>query len=663
MWVHRVPMAGVSAHAATRFTVTGPGSAIPDAEEAASTGSLQYDELTGKRSSGVPRMERRSSRSPDSLTGAPDHNRAVADRAGGVVTFVLTDIEGSSRHWEAHPEAMQRALAIHDRVIEAYVRAYGGTVKTNHGEGDSFFAVFPLATQAVAAACAIQQELAMQPWPQHVTPLVRMAIHTGESSADDHRGRVPNRCSRVRGFARGGQVLLTAATAELVQDSLPPAARLVDMGEHELRDIPRPERIFELIVPPADPSHRGGTRHTLEEIDARLADLDTKAAVVTANLVDLQELVAYKVLAGTSPAAAGLTGVTESRVRPALEAMQDLWLHFSALTDLIERAKAERGTSRKLRSARVDELDRMLFGASVRLPARQVPLAQRGLLQAGETDETITPDDLLRAMEHAFDAAKNVVLAVDDVWQRVVPRLDERECEAEALAERARPRDAAAAEALDAVGAKIRSLRELADTDPLGIASDFDGDVVPALDAARARLDELERRRHALPADLARARDILRDLRDANVRGRAMLERASARIAGAAGVREPRDAASIAHAGARLAAIERLAASGPPERAREELDAWLAEAGEALADERSIAAANQAPLDRRAELRGLLDALKAKARALGLLEDPELSELARQATALLFTAPTDLDAAADVVTRYREGLSRPQEPV
>jgi class 3 adenylate cyclase len=579
-----------------------------------------------------------------------------------VVTFVLTDIEGSSRHWEAHPEAMRRALAIHDRVIDACVHAHGGTVLTNHGEGDSYFAVFPLATQAVAAACAIQQELGMQPWPQHVTPLVRMAIHTGEASGADYRGPVPNRCSRVRGFARGGQVLLTAATAQLVQDSLPPAARLVDLGEHGLRDIPRPERIFELIVPPADPARTVGTRHTLEEIDARLADLDAKAAVVTANLVDLQELVAYKVLSGTSPEVAGLSGMTEARVRPALEAMQDLSLHFSALTDLIERAKAERGTSRKLRPARLDELDRMLFGASVTLPARQVPLAQRGLLQARETDETITPDDLLRAMEHAFDAAKNVVLAVDDVWQRVVPRLAERECQAETLAARARPLDMAAAEALDGVGAKIRSLRELAGTDPLRIASDLDRDVVPALDAARVRLDELEQRRHALPADLARAGDTLRELRDVNERGRAAFERASQRIAGAADLREPRDAASIEEAAARLAAIERLVAAGSPERAREELDAWLVAAGAALADERRIAAASQAPLDRRTELRGLRDALSAKARKLGLLEDPELSELDRQATDLLYTAPTDLDAAAAVVARYREGLNRPQGP-
>jgi class 3 adenylate cyclase len=215
-----------------------------------------------------------------------ERNRAAAGRAGGVVTFVLTDIEGSSRHWEAHPDEMPRALAIHDRVVEACVRAHGGTVLTNHDEGDSFFAVFPLPTQAVAAACTIQQELAMQPWPQHLTPLVRMAIHTGEAAAADYRGRVPNRCSRVRGFARGGQVLLTAATAELVQDSLPPGARLVDLGEHGLRALPLPVRIFELIVPPADASRSGGARHTLEEIHARLADLAPKAGVVMADLVE-----------------------------------------------------------------------------------------------------------------------------------------------------------------------------------------------------------------------------------------------------------------------------------------------------------------------------------------------------------------------------------------
>lgn len=162
-----------------------------------------------------------------------------------MATLMLTDIERSCRRWEADPAAMRLALLVHDRLIGDAVREHGGSVLTSHGEGDSIFAVFGLASQAVAAACATQRALHRRPWPWDRRLRVRIALHSGEVEYD-YRGRIANRCARLRGLALGGQVLLSRVTADLARPSLPPGVRLRDLGRHSLLDL-GPERVFELV--------------------------------------------------------------------------------------------------------------------------------------------------------------------------------------------------------------------------------------------------------------------------------------------------------------------------------------------------------------------------------------------------------------------------------
>lgn len=164
-----------------------------------------------------------------------------------VVTFLLTDVEGSSRLWEARPEDMRRALVVHDEIVASCVGRNGGTILTTHGEGDSIFAVFPLATGAVAAAVEIQHELGKRLGePPALCLRVRIALHTAEAGGD-YRGPAANRCARVRAIARGGEILLTAAAAEIVRDALPAGMSVRFHGEYELRDLRRSERVFELL--------------------------------------------------------------------------------------------------------------------------------------------------------------------------------------------------------------------------------------------------------------------------------------------------------------------------------------------------------------------------------------------------------------------------------
>src|SRR5215471_767973 len=161
------------------------------------------------------------------------------------VTFLLTDIEGSTRLWTEDQVTMRAALAVHDELLTRSIVDNGGDVLTTHGEGDSFFAVFPRACDAVAAAVALQRSLGSQSWPGSVTMRVRVAIHTGEAGPPDYRGPTANRCARFRACAHGGQVLLSSTAARLA-GTLPADATLLDLGEHRLRDMSRPERIYQL---------------------------------------------------------------------------------------------------------------------------------------------------------------------------------------------------------------------------------------------------------------------------------------------------------------------------------------------------------------------------------------------------------------------------------
>jgi DNA-binding SARP family transcriptional activator len=166
----------------------------------------------------------------------------------GVVTFLLTDIEGSSALWEADPEGMAAALELHDELIARTVEADAGRLLKTKGEGDATVTVFPRASDAVAAAVDIQEALGAACWPAGLELRVRIALHTGEAHerAGDYFGPALNRAARLRALARGGATVLSRATAEIVHDRLPAEVELVELGRRQLRGLTRPENVFEL---------------------------------------------------------------------------------------------------------------------------------------------------------------------------------------------------------------------------------------------------------------------------------------------------------------------------------------------------------------------------------------------------------------------------------
>jgi class 3 adenylate cyclase len=164
----------------------------------------------------------------------------------GTVTLLFTDVEGSTRLWDAERDAMAEALRRHDEIVRGAIEQAGGYVfKT---VGDAFCAAFSAARAGLDAALAAQQELAAQSWPTSRPIVVRMGLHVGvcEERDGDYFGPAVNRTARLLAVAAGGQVLVSGAAAELLSDELPRGVGLRELGTHQLKDLTRPERIYQV---------------------------------------------------------------------------------------------------------------------------------------------------------------------------------------------------------------------------------------------------------------------------------------------------------------------------------------------------------------------------------------------------------------------------------
>jgi class 3 adenylate cyclase len=183
--------------------------------------------------------------------GVEPHAGRQGDLLSGTITFLFTDIEGSTKLWEQHPEGMKAALARHDALLSEVIAAHDGRVVKTLGDG--IHAAFDAAGKGVAAALAAQRALLADVWeeikPQVVR--VRMALHTCEAEArvGDYYGPGLNRAARLMSIFDGGQTLLSAITADLVRNQLPMGASLRDLGEHRLKDLVRSEHVYQLAHP------------------------------------------------------------------------------------------------------------------------------------------------------------------------------------------------------------------------------------------------------------------------------------------------------------------------------------------------------------------------------------------------------------------------------
>lgn len=277
----------------------------------------------------------------------------------GIVTFLFTDIEGSTRLWESDAAAMGVALAAHDAILHAVIAEHHGVVfKTI---GDAFCAAFVRPHDALGAAVEAQRRLAAHPWDERIGTLrVRMGIHTGTAveAGGDYFGPTVNRVARVMSIGYGEQILVSGATAPLLHDALPDGVVLSDAGTHRLKDLSRPEPVYQVVAP--------GLRAyfaALKSLEARPHNLPFEISSFIGREAELAEIRSAldqrRLVSVVGPGGIGKSRLAMQAAADAIERFADgVWaVAISPLrsADLIAHAVAEALRIRETPHERIDE--------------------------------------------------------------------------------------------------------------------------------------------------------------------------------------------------------------------------------------------------------------------------------------------------------------------
>jgi predicted ATPase/class 3 adenylate cyclase len=250
----------------------------------------------------------------------------------GTVTFLFTDIEGSTTRWEQHPSTMQHDLQRHDNLLRQ-------AIETNNGHifktlGDAFYAAFPTALEALTAILSAHRALKDECWSDAGPLKIRAGLHTGAAQErdGDYFGPTLNRVARLQAAGHGQQTLLSLPTYELVRDHLPAGVDLLDMGEHRLKDLLRPERVFQLLTPGSPTEFPA-----LNTLDNHPNNLPRQATALIGREKELKDVSAL--LRRTDANLVTLTGPGGTgKTRLSLQAAADMLDHFSGGVWFVELA-------------------------------------------------------------------------------------------------------------------------------------------------------------------------------------------------------------------------------------------------------------------------------------------------------------------------------------
>lgn len=386
-----------------------------------------------------------------------------------------------------------------------------------------------------------------------------------------------------------------------------------------------------------------------EEIDNTLARVENDSERIAASLVEMDTHPGHRLLRDTV-----LAGLTAQRWAEASTAMATLWEQYTTYAGLVARAREVRARRNRPGEEEIEELTFILDGPVVELDSQAIPIERRGLTGPSLVTERITMADLLARMRQAFDMVTSVLAAAESAWSSAIGRLDPLDARlrtVSVLAESVASGDDEVAR----VHHDLERARELVLTDVLTAqATDVVPDIERRLASLETRLSALARIRDEFGPRLVALETALSDVEAAEATARQTYPAVLEKIA-SPGLPEPGDQGSAALRGRLQRLTSRQGAVGWDALAREadELDRFAASVLDAA---RTAVRAITGLLDRRAELRGRLEAYQVKAARLGHSEDAELARLHDEAHGILFTAPCDLPAATRALNRYRQAI-------
>jgi predicted ATPase/DNA-binding SARP family transcriptional activator len=287
-------------------------------------------------------LERKILAQDPALDAPVEPERTTSGRVGtiveplpeGIVTFLLTDIEGSTALWDLHPREMAKALVRHEEVISEIVHAQDGRLLKSRGEGDATLSVFAKATDAVEAAAALQRQLQDETWPGGLELQTRVALHTGEAQLreGDYYGGTLNRAARIRSLASGGEVVVSRSTRDVVVDVISADLELIHLGEHELKGLQRSELVYGLKGPGLRLRDGKRTDRSRNAVPGNLPSAMTRIVGRDDQLEELRQLARdHRLLTLT-----GMGGVGKTRL--ALELAYDVASEFSDGVWIVELA-------------------------------------------------------------------------------------------------------------------------------------------------------------------------------------------------------------------------------------------------------------------------------------------------------------------------------------
>ncbi len=392
-----------------------------------------------------------------------------------------------------------------------------------------------------------------------------------------------------------------------------------------------------------------------DEVDRVLAAVQADSDRIAESLVEMDAHPGHRLLKD-----AALTGLTARRWAQARTAMATLWEQYATYRDMVARAQEVRARRAKPGDEELAELTDLLHGAVVELDSEAIPIERRGLTGPAQVTERITLADLLARMRQAFDTVTAVLAAAESAWSAAIGRFDPLDARLHAVSVQAESVGAAVA-AVAAIRRDLDRARELVLTDVLTVqASDALPDVERRIADLETRLPRLARVRDEFAARLAAFESVLSDIEAVEATARQTYAAMVEKIA-SPGLPVPGEQASSAVRARLRRLADRQGTAGWDVLARESDDLERF-ATTALDGARTALRAITGLLDRRAELRGRLEAYQVKAARLGHAEDTELSRLHDDAHRILFTAPCDLAAATRALNRYRQAIQDRTQP-